>query len=150
MLGPGDLHIIIHWRGQRLSILHPIPFKQLAERLSGSSRPRLERDIFSFESVQSHGLRKAGQFEGEFEASVRGRDWRETDIFRRSDIDIFREKKPAESGGKTGILSGQTETPNTAKRLRESCWFDQNQEMEKESLRTLIILSTKPRKQTSK
>ena len=36
------------------------------------------------------------------------------------------------------------------KRLVESCWSNQNWEMEIESLRIQIILSTKPRKQTAK
>ena len=50
-------------------------------------------------------------------SSVRGHDWKETDIFSAvRDRHLFG-KKTAESGGKTDILSDQIEMPNAAKRL---------------------------------
>ena len=66
----------------------------------------------------------------------------------RQDVDFFRFK---------WFLSGRKTTghPNSFVLLKmgrgsESCWSNQNQEMEIETLRIQIILSTKPRKQTFK
>ena len=102
VVGPGDLHIIIHRRVQKLSILRPTLYKQSAERLG----------------VQ-------------FEATVRKRQF------------------SSKQSSKPRLEKDRQKRQTLRKRLCESCWPDQNQEMEIETLQIQIILSTKPKKQTS-
>ena len=61
-----------------------------------------------------------------------------------------RQKRPEQSRGKTDIWAVRQRPRTLRKRLVKSCWSDPNQEMEKESLRIQIILSTKSRKETAK
>ena len=70
VVGSGDLHIIIHRRGQKLSILRPTPNKQSAERLRVSSWPRLERDRHFFFWVSSKPRLEKGRL---VEAAIRER-----------------------------------------------------------------------------
>ena len=70
--GPGNLYIIIHGRSQKLSIPHPTPYKQSAERFNWESSRQLRVQC----GAQSRQFSSRQQLK------------RDQHIFRRSEIDI--------------------------------------------------------------
>ena len=118
--GPGNLHIIIHGRNQKLSIPRPNPYKQCAETIR-----QLPLELRAQRVQFERGIRRV-----QFVATI---SQRQPFFFRQS---------PEE----TEILNGQTEALNAAKRLCESSWFDQNQQLNIETLWIQIVLSIKAEK----
>ena len=129
---------------KKLSIPHPTPIHISSAQSPVESRVRrVKLRLEKGKSVWSCGWRKAGQFE----AAVRER---QTCFSAVQDRHFWGRKELLSPEERQTFWVVREKRRSCEKWLVESCWSNQNQEMEIETLWIQIILSTKPRKHTFK